>query len=290
MGFRIVKINHRCKLETQLNYLVCRQEKETRILLDEIAILIVESQQVCLTSALMKDLMDHKVRIIFCDEQHNPMGEVSPYSGCFDSPDKIQKQVRWSEDKKGEVWRKIVRLKIENQAKVLKKKGKEEASNRLYQFRDEVEPDDPGNREGLAAKMYFSSLFSDSFDRRDKSLPENTYLNYGYSILLSAVNREIAIFGYLSSWGIHHRGTQNCFNLGCDLMEPFRPLVDIVLLEHELTEDNYKRVLLERFSENILFDTKAMVFENAIHEYVLRVLNCLKEDSLTSFPIVTFLE
>lgn len=266
MGFRVVKINNRCKLETQLNYLVCRQEKETRILLDEIAILIIESQLVCLTSALLKDLVEHKVRVIFCDEKHNPMGELVPYNVCYDSPDKIKKQVLWSEERKAEVWRRIVCLKIENQAKLLQKRGKSEAYQRLLRFRDEVELDDGGNREGLAAKTYFASLFFDKFDRRDERFAENTYLNYGYSILLSAINREITIFGYLSSWGIHHRGTQNPFNLGCDLMEPFRPLVDSVLFERELNQDNYKRALLDRFSENIQFEGKAMVFENAIHE------------------------
>lgn len=89
MAYRIVRVSSRCKLETQLNYLVCRGDKEVRILLDEISVLIVENTQICLTSSLISELLSHKTRIVFCDNSHNPQGEVAPYEGCFDASSKL---------------------------------------------------------------------------------------------------------------------------------------------------------------------------------------------------------
>ena len=178
MGFRIVKINSRCKLETQLNYLVCRKEKETRILLDEIDLLIVENQQVCITNALISELMNHKVRIMFCDSKHNPQGEMVPYDSCYDSYSKIKKQVSWAKERNDDAWQIIVKQKITNQAHVLLHVKMQDAYSSLNQYCNDVQSGDSTNREGLAAKMYFASLFGNTFDRRKDSDIRNVYLNF----------------------------------------------------------------------------------------------------------------
>ena len=108
MAYRIVRVSSRCKLETQLNYLVCRGDKEIRILLDEISVLIVENTQVCLTASLVSELLSHKTRIVFCDNSHNPQGEVAPYEGCFDASSKLRTQQAWSRERMDFVWKQIV--------------------------------------------------------------------------------------------------------------------------------------------------------------------------------------
>ena len=272
MAFRVVKINNRCKLETQLGYLVCRSDKETKILLNEIELLIIENQQVCITSALISELMNHKIRVIFCDNTHQPQGEVFPYNSCYDTYGKIKQQIAWEETTKSFLWNQIVRQKIHNQSYVLRFEEKFTEANTLEKYEHEVQNGDIQNREGLAAKLYFSSLFGDKFDRRKKNDKTNIYLNYGYSILLSMVNREIASSGYLNQLGVHHIGEQNPFNLGCDFMEPFRPFVDKIVIDGKLTDDNYKSEFIKLLSINISCNNQTTLLDNAIHNFVLDCL------------------
>lgn len=286
MGFRIVKINNRCKLETQINYLVCRAEKETRILLDEISVLIIENQQVCITAALISELMNHQIRVMFCDGKHNPQGELAPYHASYNSYEKISMQLNWKKDQTKYVWNQIVRLKINNQAVLLKKRGKLDDAERLFEFREQVVGEDETNREGVASKLYFSSLFGKDFDRKDSKNQINTFLNYGYSIILSAFNREINSLGYLTQLGIHHIGKTNPFNLSCDFMEPFRPFVDEQIAKGGIVEENYKKIFMDLLMSEIKYNDKIMIMDNAIHSYVLALLFSLNNNSdLNSFPL-----
>ncbi len=287
MGFRNVKINTRCKLETFMGYLVCRGETETRILLDEINLLIIENQQVCITAALMAALIEHKVRIVFCDTEHNPAGELMPYCICYDGPAKIKMQFAWEEMTKSLVWQKIVKQKIYNQAAVLTSMNKGEAAGLLLRYCDEVQPGDSTNREGLAAKSYFAALFGNNFDRRSKSFKVNAYLNYGYSILLSAINRAVSVYGYLSMVGIHHIGKENPFNLSCDIMEPFRPFVDYVILMSQLTEQNYKSQMMQIMEMIVVYDDKNMILDNAVSQYTLDVVKALGKNDVSIIKELT---
>lgn len=290
MAYRVVKINHRCKLETQLGYLVVRSDKETKIFLDDIELLIVENQQTCLTSALISELMTHNVRVLFCDSKHNPQGELNPYSTSYNCFAKYKHQSSWDEEIKDQIWSLIVHQKIKNQSLLLKSKRKDDAFSLLTQYLYEIEPGDRSNREGLAAKVYFSALFGSDFDRRKDSDVRNTYLNYAYSLILSAMNREISALGYFNPVGIHHIGETNPFNLGCDFVEPFRPFADKAVLDGGLTKENFKSELLKLFSKEIHCNDKVMLLENAIHDYILSVLSALNRQSMPSLAKVTFLD
>ena len=276
MSFRIVKINSRCKLETRLNYLVCLTDKETKILLDEISILIIESQQVCITTALISELLNHHVRIVFCDAKHNPSSEVQPYAGSKDTYRKLKKQVDWSQENKDRAWKRIIEQKIHNQAFVMRSLGLE--TTLLDGYEKSVSEGDRDNREGLAAKVYFSAIFGSSFDRRNPVCEENVYLDYGYSVVLSAVNREIATLGYLPQLGIHHIGETNPFNLGCDLVEPIRPFVDFVAVQQDFQKDDFKSRMLNVLSMSVRCGTRTMLLDNAIHDYVCSAINALNEE------------
>lgn len=288
MGFRKVRISKRCKLETSLDKLIIRDDNRLEIFLDEINILIIENQQVCITNALLNELIKHKIKVVLCDEKHNPVSEIVSYHGAYNTFERIKNQVNWDDEIKNKVWSEIIWQKINNQYLVLKSIGDERTADILLNYRREIQIGDSGNREGLAAKVYFLSLFGQGFDRRDDNKITNVYLNYGYSIILSAVNREISNAGYLTSFGIHHIGSENPFNFGCDLMEPFRPFVDRLIVKKIVNDDNYKSSFIKLLDCEILCDDNNTILENAIHNYVLSVFNALNTRRIDKIAKVTF--
>lgn len=268
MAFRTVMVSSRCKLEYSLNYLVYKNsETEKLILLDEIKTLVIDSLQVSITSSLLFELMKRKIKVIFIDDKHNPEGELVPYQNNFYSYRKIKSQMAISQEFKNILWNEIVVMKIINQAKNLNYLKKYDSYQLLVDYSINVIEDDKTNREGHAAKVYFNSLFGKDFSRDDEC-NINKYLNYGYSIILSAVNREVKILGYLTELGVHHIGESNSFNLSCDLMEPLRPLVDSLIIKNEINDDNFKLKFIELLSKKVKYVGKDIFLDNAIKLYV----------------------
>lgn len=157
---------------------------------------------------------------------------------------------------------------------------------------DEVEDGDIGNREGIGAKWYFRSLFGSSFLRySDDGI--NKALNYGYSIIRSAVTKTLTAYGYNSVLGIHHINESNPFNLADDLMEPLRPLVDIwVDQNHEellidLTKQQRKE-LINLVNHTMLCDGKKMRVRNAIDKYISSFTSAIEAGNVGKihFPIL----
>lgn len=225
MSWRTVIITNRCKLDLKMGYMVVRAEETKRVLIDEIAILLIENPAVSLTGCLLEALIENKVRVVFCDNKRSPLAELVPYNGSYDSSRKIKLQALWTDDIKGAVWSEIVCEKIRKQAGLLRQKTLDNEADLLESYIRQVEFNDATNREGHAAKVYFNALFGKQFTRSEEC-PINAALNYGYQILLSTFNREVTANGYLSQLGIFHDNVFNHFNLSCDLMEPFRVLVD----------------------------------------------------------------
>lgn len=152
-----------------------------------------------------------------------------PYYNSHDCSARVSAQINWDREFSAKLWAEIIRQKIYNQAHVLNLLSKSEAMEMLLEYAEEIEPGDITNREGHAAKVYFNALFGSSFSRNNICY-ENAALNYGYGVLLSAVNREIVANGYLTQLGIFHSNVYNPFNLSCDLMEPYRPVFDLAIL------------------------------------------------------------
>lgn len=235
MSWRIIVISQRAKLDLKLNYLVVRKQEETvKIFLGEIGQIIIESTAVSLTTSLLCELVKRKIKVIFCDEKRNPSSELLPYYGCHDTSEKIRAQMDWGEYGKGTVWTRIVREKITNQRDLLRQFQKKE-SELLDTYLEELTYRDKTNREGHAAKVYFNALFGTKFTR-SAELPINSALNYGYAIFLSSVNREIVSNGYITQIGIFHDNMFNDFNLGSDLVEPLRIIVDEYVYTHQPEE------------------------------------------------------
>ncbi len=277
MSFRTVVVKTRCKLEYSLNYLVYRTaDSEKKICLNEISTLIVQNTGVAITAALLSMLMEKKIKVIFCDAKSNPQGEMIPYYGAYNNYEKIKSQINWDGDSKDAVWKSIIIKKIEGQRNNLSLIEKQDSVEKLSEYLLDILPGDPTNREGHSAKVYFNSCFGKDFSRGDEC-DTNAFLNYGYSIILSAINRELKALGYLTEFGIHHIGESNPFNLSCDLMEPLRPLIDRYVLKKKVDRENFKGEFINLLNETVSFDDKNMILDNAIHLYVLSVISALNE-------------
>lgn len=278
MGWRTVVVNKNCKLSYKNDYLIIRSEELKMIHLSEINIIIVENCMVSITSYLINELANKKIKIIFCDEKHNPSCEMMPYYGSFNTSKKILNQTKWKKDKKDEAWAKIIKYKIHNQAMVLKKLEIKDYE-KLLDYEKQVEIGDKTNREGHAAKVYFNLLFGKDFIR-GKEDNTNIALDYGYSILLSILNREIVSKGYITQLGLNHKNEFNQFNLSCDLMEIYRPLIDeIVYKNREFEFDKtYKYKLINISNKQLIIENKEQYLSNAISIFITSVFNFLEND------------
>jgi CRISPR-associated endonuclease Cas1 subtype II len=277
MSWRTVVVSQNAKLDYQLGYLVVRMETTTKIHLSELSTLILESTAISMTAYLLNELTKKKIKVIFCDEKRNPASELIPYYGSHDTSAKIRNQIMWSKLIKDQVWTEIVTEKIRKQRDLLQKNNMSEACL-LDQYISEIDFRDQSNREGHAAKVYFNALFGMGFTRTaDNSI--NAALNYGYGIILSIFNREIAANGYITQLGLFHDNMFNPFNLASDLMEPFRILVDewVFHLNLKAFEHNDKIEVLKILESEVGIEGRREYLPNAIRIYCKSVFDALNE-------------
>ena len=280
MGWRSVIITQHAKLTYSMQMMIVQtRDGINQIPIEDINLLLVSTTQAVITSALISKLAQNQTKVIFVDEKDNPVVETAVYYPGARSMAKLKKQFNWDEHLKELLWTRIVSQKIKNQIAVLDNYhlNKDDVQSEL----DQLEINDESNREAIAARKYFMLLFDKNFVRRDTSAV-NAALDYGYAILLSSFNREIAMNGYLTYFGIHHCSQENQFNLASDLMEPFRPFVDYWVKAHEkikeLTPD-IKYGLVELLSLEIKFNGKSTLLTNAITVYVRECLKFLSGES-----------
>ena len=274
MSFRTVVITRQSKISYKNRFLVVKQDNDEKYIhLSEIDTIIVDSISVSISAYLLKEIADAKINMIFCDEKHNPFGELSPYYSRHNSSKKIKEQIKWTNKYKDDLWMKIVKNKILNQSLMLNKINSDKY-DLLNSYIDEVVSGDKTNREGHAAKVYFNSLFGKDFVRNNND-DINAALNYGYAILLSTINKEVIASGYLTQLGIHHKNEFNEFNLSCDLMEPFRVIVDNFVYfnqERELNI-NYKLDLVNILNNTYKYQNKNYTLKDIIGLFVKNTLN-----------------
>ena len=283
MSWRTVIITGCAKLDYKMDYLVVRKNDCTnRIHLSEIGLLMIESTAVSITAVLLCELTKRKIKVVFCDEQHNPHSELLPYYGSHDTSIKVKKQISWNAQIKQGVWTEIVSEKIRKQSAHLEDMGYVERAETLKEYVRNMQFADTSNREGHAAKVYFNTLFGLDFTRsQDNSI--NAALNYGYGILLSYFNREIVANGYITQIGLYHDNMFNQFNLASDFMEPFRILVDkkVMQLLPEKFEHDEKMAILSMVNDEVIIDGKHSFVVNAIKIYCHSVFDALNENDIS---------
>lgn len=292
MAFRDVVIASPCKLSYKGGYLVVRKEDDTaKVHLSEISSVVLQTNQVYISAYLLSELAKAKVSFIVADEKHNPIGQYLPLYGAHNTSKRIGEQLEWTEPAKKRVWQRVVRDKIAHQSRILNARASEEEGELLAHLVPEVRSGDTTNREAYAARVYFRALFGQGFSRDDDT-PVNAALNYGYGILLSAVNREIVSRGYLTQCGICHRSEFNQFNLSCDLMEPFRPIVDRLVFDNidgDFTKDD-KYLLIDMMNQCIPYRGGSYRVGSVVGLYVRDCLSALNRrlsvDEIEAFDVL----
>ncbi len=236
---KTIYFSNRCVLSCRLDQLRIRrfdpysgEEEEFSRPIEDIGVIIVESEQVSLTSALITRLMENNVALIFCDHKHMPSGLLLPLEGNTLQSERFSSQINSSLPLKKQLWQQTVSMKIRNQAIVLNKTCGCEVGNMLS-WANNVKSGDSDNLEGRAAAYYWKNIFPEYPDfRRDPDEDGvNALLNYGYAILRAIVARSLVGSGLLPTLGIHHCNRYNAYCLADDIMEPFRPYVDMMVID-----------------------------------------------------------
>ncbi|MBP7699162.1 MAG: type II CRISPR-associated endonuclease Cas1 [Saprospiraceae bacterium] len=236
-------------LHTQLNQLVLRKADETaniKIPVEDIGVLILDHPQITISHGLIAKLLSNNTAVITCDDKHLPCGMLLNLNGNILQSKRFAAQINASEPLKKQLWKQTVSAKITNQATLLQQFGIK--SDKLFHLVHEIKSGDADNREAQAAIYYWATIFSaqnqvtenlenqgeliiDSFFRDRYGDAPNNLLNYGYAILRATIARSLVGSGLLPTLGIHHRNQYNAYCLADDIMEPYRPFVDKLVLE-----------------------------------------------------------
>lgn len=197
--------------------------------IEDLGMLVLEHQQISLTHYLLDKLVSSNVAVITCNDTHHPTGLFMPLEANTLQSERFKAQIEATEPLKKQLWQQTVKAKISNQCAVIKKWGGKYKV--LENLADTVKSGDADNNEAVAAANYWQNLFPPAwnFYRKRDGVPPNNLLNYGYAIVRAGMARAIAGAGLLPTLGIFHRNRYNAYCLADDMMEPYRPFVDVVV-------------------------------------------------------------
>lgn len=270
MGYRQVIIKKSEKLHFKDKQLIIDKDNQsTKIPLEDINYILIEDSTTIITTRLLAELGKNAISLIVCDERFDPTSIMYPYNYHFKQLDVFTHQLEIDDSIKNEFWNQIVKRKIENSIRVLEMTSKEEFPiSKLNEYINEVIDGDSKNREGLAAKIYFRSIFGSDFIRfYDDNI--NAALNYGYTILASAIIRNLAVYGLNTYLGIHHNSKINNFNLAYDFLEPYRSVIDKFVFDNK--DDivlplsfEFRKKLINLLNKEVLHQNKKYTIEYSI--------------------------
>lgn len=296
MSWRIIYIEKSDYLSTYLDNLKVRKGiDDITIPFNDINSIVIDNQATTITVPLINKCVQYKVNLVICDCYHLPSSIIIPYTNNYQQSLMLNKQIKWQEEAKAYLWKKIIEAKLINQREVLKYLKKEkEAIEILSKYIDEVELLDSTNREGLGAKIYFRALFGSNFIRREESII-NTCLNYGYAIFRSQIARSLVAHGLNAHFGIFHKGAENEFNLADDLLEVFRPAVDIWVYKN-INDDSLfiketRLRLVELGTKKINYGNKVTII-NAMNILIEKIIYYFETGDISNltFPFIIEIE
>jgi CRISP-associated protein Cas1 len=237
-------------LSTKMQQLVIANKEtgeETSRPVEDLGFVVIDHPQITFTSGLMQLFAEHNVALVVCDSKHHPTGMMLHLDTHHIQAERFREQVAASEPLKKKLWMQTIKAKVRNQAAVLKAVGENPIT--LENLANKVASGDPANIEGQAARIYWKMLFGESFFRDRDGPPPNPSLNYGYSIVRAAVARALVGSGLLPTLGIHHHNKYNSFALADDVMEPYRPFVDLLVYRQRQSISDYHNLTKERKAE-----------------------------------------
>ena len=209
-----------------------KAEATKTIPIEDIGIVVLDNKRITITQGVMEALLENNAAVITCNESHLPIGMHLPLVGNTTQTERMRYQIEASQPLKKQLWQQTIIAKIQNQASVLKQMRGTEIRN-MQKWASEVKSGDSENLEARAAVYYWSNAFPmiENFTRSREGEKPNNLLNYGYAILRAIVARALVSSGLLTTLGIHHRNKYNPFCLADDIMEPYRPYVDRLVMQ-----------------------------------------------------------
>lgn len=221
------------EVEKAINYPEkLKQEAELTRPIEDIGIIVLDNRQITLTTGLMDALLENNSAVITCDARSMPVGMMLPLSGNTTQSERFRHQINSSLPLRKQLWQQTIQYKIRNQLAVLKQYTNVETKC-MQKWANEVKSGDTENMEARAAAYYWKGLFGhiDGFVRDREGVAPNNLLNYGYAILRAVVARSLVASGLLPTLGIHHHNRYNAYCLADDIMEPYRPYVDMLVYD-----------------------------------------------------------
>ena len=229
-----------------------KQQSERTIPIEDIGVVLLDNKRITITSSALEALIENNSAVITCDSKNMPIGLLLSLCGNTTQNERFRMQVDASLPLKKQLWQQTIKQKISNQARLLSTYTNADVGC-MYAWADKVRSGDPDNLEARAAAYYWKNIFTDisDFVRGRDGEPPNNLLNYGYAILRAVVARSLVASGLLPTLGIHHHNRYNAYCLADDVMEPYRPYVDGLVLDimcltndySELTKDIKIRLL-----------------------------------------------
>lgn len=220
------------------------EQPERTVPIEDIGFVVLEDPQITVTNKLLEKLTLNNAAIINCNHQHMPIGLLMPLSGNSEQNERFRVQLDASIPLKKNLWQQTIQAKINNQAALLAERGI--ANQNMLYWSKEVTSGDTLNHEARAAAYYWQNLFEiEGFNRYRNGIPPNNLLNYGYAILRAVCARALVSSGLFPTLGIHHANKYNAYCLADDIMEPYRPYVDMVVCFITDNYDNYEELTTE---------------------------------------------
>lgn len=220
-----------------------KKDSERQFPIEDLGVVVLDHKQITFTHGLVEKLLENNTALITCDSNRMPVGLMLPLCGNKTQSERFNNQIVASDPLKKNLWQQTIKAKIRNQAAVLKKHRLCNIRNMDY-WAGEVRSGDPDNYEARAAAYYWSKVFPQvaDFTRERVGIPPNNLLNYGYAILRAVIARALVGSGLLPTLGIHHHNRYNAYCLADDIMEPYRPFVDELVVSIMDSEDDYSEL------------------------------------------------
>lgn len=235
MTWRSVMISRPATLRREKFALLVEQEQTARVPFEDIAVIVLNHREITLTHSVLSACGEYGIGLFALGPNHHPNGVFMPFLPHSRGTRMLRLQLDLGRPSAKRAWQSIIQAKIGNQAECLKLTDKP-GVERLESLARRVRSGDPDNLESQASSVYFRALFGSSF-HRSQPLWVNAALDYGYTIFRAAIARGLVAHGFLPAFGLFHASEQNAFNLADDMIEPFRPLVDLHVFQHRIGHD-----------------------------------------------------
>ncbi len=265
MGYRVIFLTNPARLYVKNQQLVIDNGDVFKVPLEDIECIAIDSMQISMNSYLLSRLSEYAITLYVTDKTHHPCRTFLPLLRHSKHLSVLKNQLEMTLPNKKKLWKQIVCQKIENQATVLKLCGIDEWKS-IDVLKNMVKSGDPDNMEAVAASKYFKLLFGKNYTRTQDNFI-NPKLNYGYSILRSTISKYLVVYGYEPSLGIFHKSNLNSFNLSDDIIEPFRPIVDLYVKKFALEDEidtHTKASLANLLNCDLIIDNKLFACAKAI--------------------------